>query len=274
MKIKILNLALYLTQRCNLNCAHCLCGNPNNLDITDTVLDKLFSQVDEIFNLGICGGEISLATEKFRKVLEYIKKYNVKIDTFNITTNATLFSEDLISIVKDFESYVKQFEYTANDYFAKSIPIQQKVRISLDHFHVESAKQNNYSIENILANVSKYKNILGENVVISFDSDYAIINSGRAVNINENIIKKQRIEMSRPCLIINDAMMIGGIVTVNCLGDLLPINLSYEEEKANSYGNLSDEPLLEIIKKLNLIDCKTIKEFYDINLKEFRKLEC
>lgn len=55
-KLAVANLGLIITERCNLNCAHCLMGGCTNKIKSDEVIEVTLSQFNYIMNLSICGG--------------------------------------------------------------------------------------------------------------------------------------------------------------------------------------------------------------------------
>lgn len=78
-KLKLQNLAIELTKRCNLDCAHCLKGESQKVDISKETIDNIFSQIDSIGRLFLTGGEPTLASDALENIIESIKKYNVSI---------------------------------------------------------------------------------------------------------------------------------------------------------------------------------------------------
>lgn len=59
-KCYVENLAMIVTDRCNLDCAHCLRGKKCNRDMSDEVLESTLSQIRSIGNLAINGREHTL----------------------------------------------------------------------------------------------------------------------------------------------------------------------------------------------------------------------
>ena len=53
-------LTLEVTRRCNMNCAHCLRGDAQCLDMSKEVVDKVLQDIDYISFLFFTGGEPSL----------------------------------------------------------------------------------------------------------------------------------------------------------------------------------------------------------------------
>ena len=67
-KIYIQNLGMIITNKCNLNCEHCLRWEKcDNKSMSDKVIEKTLDQICAIGNLCICGGWITLALDKLEK---------------------------------------------------------------------------------------------------------------------------------------------------------------------------------------------------------------
>ena len=59
-KLSFANLAIEVTRKCNMHCAHCMRGDAQNADISEGKLSKFLSQVNFIGSLTITGGEPTL----------------------------------------------------------------------------------------------------------------------------------------------------------------------------------------------------------------------
>ena len=79
-KLYIQNLALIVTEQCNLNCAHCLRGGCSNKKMSDDVIEATLNQVAAIDTLHLCGGEPTLAINTIEKILTYITNNNIYIN--------------------------------------------------------------------------------------------------------------------------------------------------------------------------------------------------
>ena len=79
-KCYIQNLALNITDNCNLECSHCLRGKSCNNNMSDDVIEATLSQVKGIGNLSINGGEPTLAIGQIEKIIDYILKNNILIE--------------------------------------------------------------------------------------------------------------------------------------------------------------------------------------------------
>jgi len=101
-KYKLSGLHLEVTRRCNLRCAHCLCGEPQNIDISPEVIDKFLAQVSEITSILLTGGEPLLALDSIKYLFDALKRNDVKVITVSFITNGTILDERFIHILSDF----------------------------------------------------------------------------------------------------------------------------------------------------------------------------
>lgn len=78
-KIYIPNLSVFTTEKCNLQCLHCMRGDCTNKVISNEVIKKVIDSVDIVGNLYICGGEPTLAVDQLEKlingIIEHKKRY-------------------------------------------------------------------------------------------------------------------------------------------------------------------------------------------------------
>ncbi len=82
-----------LTRRCNMQCAHCLRGDAENLDISTKYLETFFSKVDYISCLCLTGGEPSLVPDIIQTVIRIAKKHDTEIGSFDVTVNGKIVSD-------------------------------------------------------------------------------------------------------------------------------------------------------------------------------------
>ena len=109
---KLNSIILQLTQRCNFRCKYCIYSEStnksqrthSNLDMTfhtaRKAVDFLWARSldSEQVSIGFYGGEPLLAFPLIKKVVEYAKKvFKGKKLNFNITTNGTLFTREILS---------------------------------------------------------------------------------------------------------------------------------------------------------------------------------
>jgi len=109
----IINLCLFLTQSCNLNCVYCY-GDGGGYGTGGTLEEKTaFQAVDWLIeqsgkmkriHIGFFGGEPFLKFPLMKAIIEYanqrVQEVNKEID-YNCTTNATLLDDEQIAFIKD-----------------------------------------------------------------------------------------------------------------------------------------------------------------------------
>ena len=102
IKYKLSGLHLEVTRKCNLRCVHCLCGEPQDIDISKDVIDRLLLQVDEITMLLLTGGEPLLALDCIEYLFDAIKRQKVKVSSIGFVTNGTVLDRRVIQALSDF----------------------------------------------------------------------------------------------------------------------------------------------------------------------------
>ncbi len=85
--MKIDNLSIEITRRCNQQCDHCLRGKSQNINIDIDYVNTLFSKIDRINSLTITGGEPSIAPKSIHKIIDCAIMNDVEISDFYIATN-------------------------------------------------------------------------------------------------------------------------------------------------------------------------------------------
>ena len=91
------DLILEVTQRCNMDCDHCLRGKCRNVNITHEIIDATLDKFGYIGMLTFTGGEPTLNVEAIEYTVEQIKKRGISIGGFYVVTNAQKFSARLVT---------------------------------------------------------------------------------------------------------------------------------------------------------------------------------
>jgi len=86
--MRIENLTLEITRRCNMKCDHCMRGPAQRLDMSKETISKIFSQIDEIGTITFTGGEPSLKPELIYQVFQELHYRNIPLRSFYVATNA------------------------------------------------------------------------------------------------------------------------------------------------------------------------------------------
>ena len=88
--IGIENLIIEVTRRCNIQCAHCLRGAAQNLDLKKESVDNLLNQVYSISGLTFSGGEPVLNVEIIEYIVDSIIKKDIPVYNFYQQTTRIL----------------------------------------------------------------------------------------------------------------------------------------------------------------------------------------
>lgn len=96
---------VHLTKRCNLNCLYCYENDKSSLYTFQEIqqyVDDIFQDIrDNKVRIEFLGGEPLLEPNLLQKVYYYAEsKYSQNILSYIVTTNGTLFSEDLLTFFK------------------------------------------------------------------------------------------------------------------------------------------------------------------------------
>lgn len=119
-EIRVQDLILEVTRRCNMCCAHCLRGDAQCADMPNEVIDKVLDSVSEITSVTFTGGEPSLNIEAIRHFFRKAKELGKLPLSFYIVTNGKENQEELaIELLK---WYPKMEE---KDYCGAAISVDQ-----------------------------------------------------------------------------------------------------------------------------------------------------
>ncbi len=255
-EVAIKELELILTQKCNLACEHCMRGNATDKEISSKVFDSIFSKVKYVDNLALGGGEPSLVPHKVRELTASLKKHNVIVKHVNFTTNGLSVSNQFLEALLELKEYIE----SQSDKDCLFEPINKDDSLepiyacfSFDDYHmlqiINNIGDGSFESLNIIyQNVAKYYNALGENAIVCrTSSDVDVYDVGRAQNLNDDEQHKVLLPEAKnvlfPYMIGNKYAVIGGVVTVSCDGEIIPPNISYNDEKLLSFGNITKQPL-------------------------------
>jgi len=253
-KVKIYNLAIELTKRCNLDCAHCLKGESQKVDIDPKTIDDIFKQVETVGRLVFTGGEPTLAPESLEHVINAIKKYDVKIMEWGMDTNGTTYSNRFYNSLVELEKICRKS--------TSSNEMHGTIMISTDIYHREAIQKAG------LLTRSKYNRSIKETEKLPWFMGYRdvpdeLFNEGRAVNIHDK--KKIKFKPLHYSLLEKeDAHIIGIAVFINANGDITQCDCSHERQRSNFYdGNVSKNSILDIVRNSRNIVCfDSEEEFY------------
>lgn len=141
-KIFFNQLAIEITRRCQLKCAHCLRGEAQDLDISPEYINTLLDQTAGILNLFFTGGEPTLNVGIMKYILLQVKQRNIPIGGIGFVTNGFGINEELFNVLSDYLEYIR---FCRNEYISRFACIYThynnpalEIRISDDMYHRNS----------------------------------------------------------------------------------------------------------------------------------------
>lgn len=105
------HMILNISEQCNLRCRYCIYSGAYDFDRTHSqramswevakqALDRYFSSIGrKDFSIGFYGGEPLIAFHMIQRIVAYAKKQRGKTVRFNLTTNGTLFTEEVLRFI-------------------------------------------------------------------------------------------------------------------------------------------------------------------------------
>ena len=264
-KYYLQRLALIITEKCNLDCAHCVRGKKCNKDISDEIIEKTFEQVDLVGCVAINGGEPTLVIDKIEKIIDSIIKRQIKLEQFTITINGTIYSEELLRLLDEIDRYIG--DDTVSSLFA----------ISLDNYHIDEMKKLGI-LENFIDNYKRYKK--SKHFYGTREIDFKLFREGNAENLDESITVPLRPMQQYVSYVdskrYGDVCCIGPLVTVNVDGIVTECDASNVNQRSiYNYGNILDDSIENIVlsngalvvpyKKYEKITYKTLKKYWSYN---------
>lgn len=268
-KCYVENLAMIVTDKCNLDCAHCLRGSKCNRDMSDEVVESTLGQIRSIGNLAINGGEPTMAIHVIEKIIDYVIDKSIKLQEFTITINGTIYSEKLLELLE-----------TINEYIGDE-GINTLIAISLDRYHIDAATKLGI-LEELYENIDRYRE---SKFFYGYrNTDKKLFREGRASNLSEKesvplrpmkpVITYMNIDNNRKLDLEHGVFCVGPIVTINPLGIITECDASIEhQEFLYNYGNVIDTTIEEAMLKREHILVKRPMKFKKENYKEYKKYQ-
>lgn len=253
-RIGIQNLGLIVTNRCNLNCAHCLRGCKNNNDMSYDVIDATLDQIKIIGNLCLCGGEITFATNTLSYLFESIIKRKIFVEEVTTVINGTNYNEDFLKLLDNINEYISKLNNNNEISHAT-------FSISKDDYHFNEIIRLNI-VKEFMENIIKYqesKHYFGRQVLLP---GLKLFREGNAKYLDKKITVKLRPMKTYATYIGKDytfdrdngLLYFGPLVTVSTEGIITECDSSIENmQKKYNYGNVLDAPLEEILLKRSRI---------------------
>ena len=107
-KIFFGGLGLEITRRCQLQCAHCLRGDAQNVDMSKEIIDSILDQCAGIFEVSFMGGEPTLNIDVMDYFLGEVHRRNILLGQLSFVTNGISIPDTL----KDF--LLRSYDYISS----------------------------------------------------------------------------------------------------------------------------------------------------------------
>lgn len=162
-KLRVDNLIIETTRRCNFSCEHCLRGDAQSIDIENLRIYELLYQIKYIGELTITGGEPTMNASALKVIVDAIKRNNIEISRFYVVSNCEYESLEFLSEViklyslcedKEECSFDKSIDNYHNVYSTKNFTIYEALS-----FYKE--RKNTYTEKNTLYMGKAKDNSLG-----------------------------------------------------------------------------------------------------------------
>lgn len=241
MKIVAYHLGIELTQRCNLNCSHCFRGESHIVNITRDILEKVFDEIVHVDTLDLSGGEVFLAYDQLKLLLEVAKEKETKINYCSLLINGTIYDERIYSLLD---------EYFGDNY---------QVAISNDDFHDKSIGRiyNNKEKSNNPFLFPKNLDEVKVNMSLNFNHSSCtgfqriskrLSDNGRATGMDTP--KKEFEAIGYYYSFLKEELMLAGpMIFIGADGYISDINSDIEKRNTQSIGNVLNEKLSDCILK-------------------------
>ncbi len=261
------NLGMIVTEKCNLNCTHCMRGDKTCKSMNNDVIKATLNNVYGIGNLAICGGEPTMACDVIEKMFNSIVDEKKWIEKVSVVINGSIYSEEFLSLLKYINEYINKFSKKKRNIL---------LIVSFDDYHLNEIIRLNMT-DLYLENLKKYqeseffyglKGINGKlfNEGAAKDLSNNITENLRPMSIYYTYTNKNKFKNDKE----NGSLGIGPLITVNPEGIITEANASIESQNTiYNYGNILTESLEEIVQRQGILtkpinwysDCKkAIKE--------------
>ena len=261
MKINIYELALEVTRRCNLKCAHCMRGKPQNINMSDGIVDKIIdSDIGMIDYLLFSGGEPTLNPNLIINTIDKIIEGKLNVNEIAMVTNGQIYNQDIVDAFNRYNEYQnevleerinKMFNFS-QDHIDSLIEGNKnkhvRITFSTDRFHNPISQQ----VKDLYKENAKKLKITEYSV-----RDEKIIRTGNAIIGEDYSYEVEPIKYYKEG---NDYSILGqiyitanGYVTSNSMGQYIDMDNS-------NFGHISDISFANILVNYGVTNSNSQKK--------------
>lgn len=225
----ISNLVFEVTRRCNMECAHCLRGPQEPINIKPAVYRSALQGIDQIGYLTFSGGEPSLNPKAIKEITDILLTTDRAPSGFYVATNGQIYSKVMVEALQRLYECSGDRDMcqlkVSNDIYHDRIREENWDRFNrLLFFEYEDLVDFDRHPRRLIMEGNAYDNGLGQPPQIKQNNFYVEVDE-------ENIV-------------------VDSLVYINVFGDVIPdCDYSYENQKDHVLGNVLQEPLIDIIKR-------------------------
>lgn len=249
-KLDVNYMYLEVTRRCTLECAHCMRGNRQNIDMSEEILDNALKDVTRIRELDLGGGEPLLVPQVIESIINKIITYGIRVDKISFTTNGTVLTPRIVELIRKLQSIA---------------PLN--VRLSHDKFHLlefyikkltERVDRNNEIFTELLGYNPKEKDFVMDDGFISRMGRAKLLTQEDLDAINKwikptyyhlSFESPNNLDVLKMYDWDRDVVQVCGSVVISATGYLTQMDKEYElEDKGPIFGlNIRDKSLLDAL---------------------------
>lgn len=201
-KLILNELAIEVTRKCNMKCAHCLRGEAQKRNIHKAYITKALQDISSIGSLTITGGEPTLNIPAIRFILEELK---ISVSNFYIVVNGRKSCQSLEFIHLLIEMYMYQnykdeclsMIQLSNDSY-HTYPKEQKESIQfLSMLSFFSLRNDEYNVRNIISEGRGYE--LGGWKTLDYTKEISIEELEDYINVDTMIYLNAKGQICNNC---------------------------------------------------------------------------
>lgn len=248
-KLYYSDLMFEVTRKCNMNCPHCMRGEPQNVSITKKVVDATLDEIGALNRLFLTGGEPFLEPEMIDYIVDGVIKRKIPVFQFGVTTNGIIKNPQIANSINKITQYIA--DNCADNMDKKQLRMIGKITVSCDDYH---------DPVDIVDTMKFYRKYLNNHSVIVREKPYKedeieyILFMGRAKNLILKPNKRFRYKVApfRLSFLRNAKGEDVGIETTIQIGAdgkiLAGEDCSYEQQDKRNYGNVLEKHISTVFK--------------------------
>jgi MoaA/NifB/PqqE/SkfB family radical SAM enzyme len=130
-KLSLDNLAIEVTRKCNMKCAHCLRGDAQNKNISNKTLATVLENVESISSITFSGGEPSLNVKAIREFIRLAKDKGISVGSYFVSTNGKIANPDFLLAMLELHLFCNDNEISC-------------LQVSTDEYHDYEGQDDNW----------------------------------------------------------------------------------------------------------------------------------